>query len=80
MTLNNGIFAYKFFDVVIKVRSKRRIGLILKDVTEEKQLLDQLTRADKLSGLGTLAAGIAHEMNNPLQSIMGFSEAIVKKR
>ncbi len=78
--LNNRTFAYKFFDVIIKVESERRIGLILKDVTEEKQLLDQLTRADKLSGLGTLAAGIAHEMNNPLQSIMGFSEAIIKKR
>jgi nitrogen-specific signal transduction histidine kinase len=80
VTLNNRTFAYKFFDVVIKVGSERRIGLILKDVTEEKQLLDQLTRADKLSGLGTLAAGIAHELNNPLQSIMGFSEAIIKKR
>jgi len=80
VTLNNRTFAYKFFDVVIKVESERRIGLILKDVSEEKQLLDQLTRADKLSGLGTLVAGIAHEMNNPLQSIMGFSEAIIKKR
>jgi signal transduction histidine kinase len=79
VTLNNRIFAYKFFDVVIKAGSERRSGLILKDVTEEKQLLDQLTRADKLSGLGTLAAGIAHELNNPLQSIMGFSEAIIKK-
>jgi signal transduction histidine kinase len=78
--LNNRTFAYKFFDVIIKVESERRIGLILKDVTEEKQFLDQLTQADKLSGLGTLAAGIAHEMNNPLQSIMGFSEAIIKKR
>ena len=79
VTLNNRTFAYKFFDVIIKVESERRIGLILKDVTDEKQLLDQLTRTDKLSGLGTLAAGIAHEMNNPLQSIMGFSEAIIKK-
>jgi len=80
VTLKNRTFTYKFFDVVIKVGSERRIGLILKDVSEEKQLLDQLTRSDKLSGLGTLVAGIAHEMNNPLQSIMGFSEAIIKKR
>ena len=48
----------------------------MKDITEERKLLDQLTLADKLSGLGTLAAGIAHEMNNPLYSIMGFTEAI----
>ena len=49
----------------------------MKDITEEKKLLDKLVLADKLSGLGTLAAGIAHEMNNPLFAIMGYSETIV---
>jgi signal transduction histidine kinase len=58
----------------------QRIGVIMKDITEEKRLLDQLTQADKLSGLGTLAAGIAHEMNNPLYSIMGFTEAILDEK
>ena len=52
----------------------------MKNITEEKRLLDQLTQADKLSGLGTLAAGIAHEMNNPLYSIMGFTEAILEEK
>ncbi len=70
------IFAYLFFNVALEARNVKRTGLIMKDITEEKKLLDQLTLADKLSGLGTLAAGIAHEMNNPLYSIMGFTEAI----
>lgn len=70
------IFAYQFFDVSIKVEETRRIGLLMREITEEKKLMDQLTRAEKLSGLGTLAAGIAHEMNSPLYSIMGFTEAI----
>lgn len=70
------IFAYLFFNVAIESRNGKRTGLIMKDITEERKLLDQLTLADKLSGLGTLAAGIAHEMNNPLYSIMGFTEAI----
>jgi len=80
VTLNNCIFAYKFFDVVLEDEKARRIGIIMKDITEEKRLLDQLTQADKLSGLGTLAAGIAHEMNNPLYSIMGFTEAILEEK
>jgi two-component system, NtrC family, sensor kinase len=80
VTLGNCIFAYKFFDVVLEEEKARRIGIIMKDITEEKRLLDQLTQADKLSGLGTLAAGIAHEMNNPLYSIMGFTEAILEEK
>ena len=80
VTLGNCIFAYKFFDVVLEEEKGRRIGMIMKDITEEKRLLDQLTQADKLSGMGTLAAGIAHEMNNPLYSIMGFTEAILEEK
>ncbi|QPJ60643.1 MAG: HAMP domain-containing protein [Candidatus Nitronauta litoralis] len=74
--IGNKIFAYVFFDVAIEGHEGKRFGLIMKDITEEKKLLDQLTLADKLSGLGTLAAGIAHEMNNPLYTIMGYTEAI----
>jgi nitrogen fixation/metabolism regulation signal transduction histidine kinase len=80
VTLGDQIFAYKFFDVVLEEEKGRRIGMIMKNITEEKRLLDQLTQADKLSGMGTLAAGIAHEMNNPLYSIMGFTEAILEEK
>jgi len=80
ITLRERIFAYQFFDVVLEEEKARRIGLIMKDITEEKRLLDKLTQAEKLSGLGTLAAGIAHEMNNPLYSIMGFTEAILEEK
>ncbi len=80
VTLGSQVFAYKFFDVVLEEEKGRRIGMIMKNITEEKRLLDQLTQADKLSGLGTLAAGIAHEMNNPLYSIMGFTEAIMEEK
>jgi len=80
VTLGNRVFAYQFFDVSITVQKKRQIGLLMKEITEQKSLQDQLAMAEKLSGLGTLAAGIAHEMNNPLFSIMGFTEAILEEK
>jgi len=48
----------------------------LKDMTEQKRLEQQLFRASKLASLGTLAAGIAHEINNPMGIIAGYSEAL----
>ncbi|MFQ5443500.1 MAG: PAS domain-containing sensor histidine kinase, partial [Nitrospinales bacterium] len=77
VTIENTTFAYQFFDVFIKVGETRRTGVLMRDITKEQHLQDQLALAEKLSGLGRLAAGIAHEMNNPLYSIMGYTEAIL---
>jgi two-component system, NtrC family, sensor kinase len=51
----------------------------LKDVTGQKQLEQQLVRSEKLASLGTLVAGIAHEINNPLGIIAGYSEALIER-
>ncbi len=51
----------------------------LKDVTEQKRLEQQLIRSDRLASLGTLVAGIAHEINNPLGIIAGYSEALIDR-
>jgi len=49
----------------------------LKDVTATKRMEQELLRSDKLAALGTLIAGIAHEINNPLGIIAGYSEALL---
>ncbi len=51
----------------------------LKEVTDQKRLEQQLIRSDRLASLGTLVAGIAHEINNPLGIIAGYSEALIDR-
>jgi len=52
---------------------------IARDVTETKNLERQLVNAEKLASLGTLAAGVAHEVNNPLGVILGFTDILIRK-
>lgn len=47
-----------------------------KDISEQKMLQFKLLQSEKLAGIGTLASGIAHEINNPLAGILGMAEAI----
>ena len=45
--------------------------VIYRDVTERKQMQARLLLADRMAALGTLAAGVAHEINNPLAFVLG---------
>jgi PAS domain S-box-containing protein len=51
----------------------------LKDMTLLHQMETQLLRAERLSALGEMAAGVAHEIKNPLNAIMGFSNRLSAK-
>lgn len=56
-----------------------RVLVVLTDITERKKIEAGMIVADKLAGLGTLAAGIAHEINSPLQIITGKSESLQRR-
>ena len=56
-----------------------RVLCIARDITESKELERNLVNTEKLASLGTLAAGVAHEVNNPLGVILGFSDILLKK-
>ncbi len=51
-----------------------------RDITEQKQTEEALRRAERLASIGTLAAGIAHEINNPLHGIVLSAEVAVQAR
>jgi len=52
---------------------------ITRDITEQKQQNERLMMADRLASIGELAAGTAHELNNPLTSVIGFSQLLMER-
>ncbi|MBI4490227.1 MAG: PAS domain S-box protein [Deltaproteobacteria bacterium] len=50
--------------------------LLLRDLTHRKELEEDLKRSDRLAMLGTLAAGLAHEIKNPLAGIKGAAQLL----
>jgi two-component system, NtrC family, sensor kinase len=50
---------------------------IVRDVTDEKRLTEQLMQQEKLAAVGQLVSGVAHELNNPLAGVMAFAQLLL---
>ena len=82
--IKNGKFAGHYFEwttspILDQNGRVAEIILLMRDVTKRKDYEFKLMQADRMAAIGFLAAGIAHEINNPLTSISGFSEGLLKR-
>ncbi len=62
-------------------KSGERIGrlLLMDDVTQRERMEEQMTQTEKLTSLGLLAAGVAHEVNTPLAVISNYIQMLAKQ-
>jgi two-component system NtrC family sensor kinase len=73
--------SYQVSCVPIHDQSGTLVGMIqiAKDITQEKKLREQLIQRETLSALGELVAGVAHELNNPLTGVIGYSQLMISR-
>ncbi|MBI2412590.1 MAG: response regulator [Deltaproteobacteria bacterium] len=79
-TADGRVFTWHVYPSVNENESPRRAVVYIKDITEQRMMQNKLMQTDKLSSLGELVSGVAHELNNPLTGIMCFSELLLEDR
>ncbi len=65
--------ASQFFDADGKLAG---VIVSVRDITTEKKLEQQIVQSERLAAMGAMIGGVAHELNNPLTSILGVSELL----
>ncbi len=58
--------------------AKEAVHLLIRDIEQRRQIEEQIAQADKLASIGELSAGIAHEINNPLGVILGYTQLLIR--
>lgn len=82
--VRDGEYAGRYFEwtttpIVNAFGKVEEIIYLMRDITARKEYEFKLMESDRMAAVGFLAAGVAHEINNPLTSIAGFSEGLLKR-
>ncbi|MCY1018027.1 two-component regulator propeller domain-containing protein [Pyxidicoccus sp. MSG2] len=65
--------------VVLRFGGHPAVVSVARDVTEARRMEERLRLSDRMSGVGTLAAGVAHEINNPLSYVIGNQQFVLER-
>jgi PAS domain S-box-containing protein len=73
------IYVYVGPYIIAEKADSVHVLISLVDITREKELQVKLCQAERLSSVGRMVAGLAHEINNPLTGIVGFAQMIASR-
>ena len=73
-------FPVEIKGIMFNYKSEKRILTVNRDITERKQLEKELVRLDRLNLVGEMAAGIGHEIRNPMTTVRGFLQMLREKQ
>ncbi|MFL0365317.1 ATP-binding protein [Bacillus sp. PK3_68] len=78
LRLQNKFYDCSCYPLFVEDSTLHAVILYIKDVTEKRQMEAQLLHSGQLAAIGEMAAGVAHELNNPLTAIIGNTQLLLR--